>query len=86
MVLDQLNYLNHMMGKNYYLYDLPGLKPVITVGRNYPYNESYSHVLGYVAYASKEDLSSNEIINKVRGINRVVYDISGKPPSTIEWE
>lgn len=29
---------------------------------------------------------SNEIINKVRGVNRVVYDISSKPPSTIEWE
>ncbi len=49
---------------NYYLYDLPGLKPIITVGRNYPFNENYSHVLGYVAYASKEDLSSNKIINE----------------------
>ena len=29
---------------------------------------------------------SNEIINQVRGINRVVYDISSKPPATIEWE
>lgn len=29
---------------------------------------------------------SNEIINSVRGINRVVYDISSKPPATIEWE
>ena len=29
---------------------------------------------------------SNEIINKVRGINRVTYDISSKPPATIEWE
>ena len=29
---------------------------------------------------------SNKIINKVRGVNRVVYDISSKPPSTIEWE
>lgn len=31
-------------------------------------------------------LISNEIINKVKGINRVVFDISSKPPSTIEWE
>ena len=29
---------------------------------------------------------SNEIINKVRGVNRVCYDISSKPPATIEWE
>jgi hypothetical protein len=29
---------------------------------------------------------SNRIINEVRGINRIVYDISGKPPATIEWE
>jgi GMP synthase (glutamine-hydrolysing) len=29
---------------------------------------------------------SNRIINEVRGFNRVVYDISGKPPATIEWE
>lgn len=31
-------------------------------------------------------LISNEIINRVKGINRVVYDVSSKPPSTIEWE
>ena len=29
---------------------------------------------------------STRIINSVRGVNRVVYDISSKPPSTIEWE
>ena len=29
---------------------------------------------------------SNEIINKVKEVNRVVYDISSKPPATIEWE
>ena len=29
---------------------------------------------------------SNEIINRVKGVNRVCYDISSKPPATIEWE
>jgi GMP synthase (glutamine-hydrolysing) len=32
------------------------------------------------------DLLSRRIINEIRGISRVVYDISGKPPATIEWE
>jgi GMP synthase (glutamine-hydrolysing) len=30
--------------------------------------------------------TSNKIINRVKGVNRVVYDISSKPPATIEWE
>jgi len=32
------------------------------------------------------DRVSRRIINEVKGISRVVYDISGKPPATIEWE
>lgn len=32
------------------------------------------------------EIVSNRIINEIRGINRVTYDITGKPPGTIEWE
>lgn len=39
----------------------------------------------HLPYSFLADVS-NEIINKVRGVNRVVYDISSKPPATIEWE
>ena len=40
-------------------------------------------------YKFKSDLleyCSNKIVNEVQGINRVVYDITSKPPGTIEWE
>ena len=36
--------------------------------------------------AEFKELISNKIINQVKGINRVTYDISSKPPATIEWE
>ncbi len=49
---------------NFYLHELSGARPVLTVGRNYPYNETYTHVLGYVSEASAEDLISNEIIKQ----------------------
>jgi hypothetical protein len=39
----------------------------------------------HLPYTFLADIS-NSIINKVRGVNRVVYDISSKPPATIEWE
>jgi GMP synthase (glutamine-hydrolysing) len=61
---------------------------------------SYEHVICLRAVTSHDGMTadfshlphhllsriSNDIINKVRGINRVVYDISSKPPATIEWE
>ena len=47
---------------NYYLHDLIGAKPVLSVSRNYPFNESYTHVLGYVSEASEKDILNNEII------------------------
>ena len=49
---------------NFYLHDLAGAKPVITIGRSYPYKESYTHVLGYVAQASIEDINNNEVIKQ----------------------
>ena len=49
---------------NFYLHELSGARPVLTVGRNYPYNETYTHVLGYVSQASVEDLISNETIKQ----------------------
>ncbi len=47
---------------NFYLHELSGARPVLTVGRNYPYKEIYTHVLGYVSEASVEDLVGNEMI------------------------
>ena len=47
---------------NSYLYDLAGAKPVISVSRNYPFADNYTHILGYVSQASKEDVLKNEVI------------------------
>ena len=49
---------------NFYLHELGGTKPVLSVARNYPYKEKFTHVLGYVAQASESDLVENEIIKK----------------------
>jgi GMP synthase (glutamine-hydrolysing) len=75
------------------------LLPVQTVGVMGDFR-TYENVLALRAVTSTDGMTadwfrfdsdfladiSNKIINKVRGINRVVYDISSKPPSTIEWE
>jgi len=47
---------------NYFLHDLVGAKPVLSVSRNYPFNDNYTHVLGYVSEASEKDLLNNEMI------------------------
>ena len=47
---------------NYFLHDLVGAKPVLSVSRNYPFNENYTHVLGYVSEASEKDILNNEAI------------------------
>ena len=55
---------------NFYLHELVGVKPVLSVARNYPFNKTFTHVLGYVAQASENDLLNNEIIknNYVPGL------------------
>jgi GMP synthase (glutamine-hydrolysing) len=75
------------------------LLPVKTVGVMGD-ERSYEHVVALRAVTSTDGMTadwvhlpyeflskvSNDIINKVKGVNRVVYDISSKPPATIEWE
>ena len=46
------------------LYDLNGVKPVISISRNYPYGEYYTHLLGYVSQANEQDILSNENIKE----------------------
>jgi GMP synthase (glutamine-hydrolysing) len=75
------------------------LLPVRSVGVMGDYR-TYENVAGLRAVTSTDGMTadwypfshevlariSNRIINEVRGVNRVVYDVSSKPPATIEWE
>jgi penicillin-binding protein 2 len=49
---------------NNYLYDLVGVKPVMTISRNYPFSDIYTHVLGYVSQPSEDDILQNETIQE----------------------
>ncbi len=49
---------------NNHLYDLNGVKPVISISRNYPFRENFTHVVGYVSQANENDIESSEVIKK----------------------
>jgi len=49
---------------NNHLYDLNGVKPVISISRNYPFNENFTHLIGYVSQANQNDIEENEVIKK----------------------
>ena len=55
---------------NYFLHELVGAKPVLSVSRDYPFKENYTHILGYVSQANDEDILLNENIKeKLRNNN-----------------
>ena len=49
---------------NNYMHDLVGVKPVMTISRNYPFSEIYTHVLGYVSQPNENDILENETIQE----------------------
>ncbi len=49
---------------NNHLYDLNGVKPVISISRNYPFGSNFTHVIGYVSQANEEDIEQNETIKE----------------------
>ena len=63
IVADNLSWENFSRINNN-LYDLNGVKPIISISRNYPYKENYTHILGYVSQANENDILSNESIKE----------------------
>ncbi len=49
---------------NNHLYDLNGVKPVISISRNYPFKENFTHLIGYVSQANQDDIESTQAIKK----------------------
>ena len=49
---------------NNHLYDLNGVKPVISISRNYPYSENFTHLIGYVSQANQKDIENVQSIQK----------------------
>jgi len=52
---------------NLYLHELEGVKPVMTISRDYPFSDIYTHVLGYVSQPNEEDILANEVIQEKFG-------------------
>ncbi len=63
VVVDNLSWKKFSKINNY-LYDLNGVKPVISISRNYPFKENYTHILGYVSQANENDILKNENIKE----------------------
>ena len=63
IVADNLSWKNFSKINNN-LYDLNGVKPIISISRNYPYKENFTHILGYVSQANENDILSSEIIKE----------------------
>ena len=63
IVSDNLDW-NKFSKINNHLYDLNGVKPVVSISRNYPHKEKFTHVIGYVSQANEDDIDKNESIKK----------------------
>ena len=63
IVADNLNWEKFSKINNQ-LYDLNGVKPIVSISRNYPYKETYTHILGYVSQANEKDIISNDILKE----------------------
>ena len=63
IVSDNLNWKKFSKINNH-LYDLNGVKPVISISRNYPFKENFTHLVGYVSQANQNDIEENEVIKK----------------------
>ena len=63
IVADNLNWEKFSKINNQ-LYDLNGVKPVVSISRNYPYKENYTHILGYVSQANERDILLNSNVKE----------------------
>ena len=63
VVSDNLSW-NKFSKINNHLYDLNGVKPVISISRNYPFKENFTHLIGYVSQANQNDIEKTEAIKK----------------------